>query len=97
MIGNLIELLGSNINAKKDDEEDMLPPVSNEGSSEATSMVEAVTPKEEPVEIPVVASDSSSEYQKLYKELFDRYQLLLEENAKLKTQLDNIKAIVIEK
>ena len=39
-------------------------------------------------------TEESNEYQKLYKELFDRYELLLEENTKLKTQLDNIKAII---
>lgn len=103
LIGNLIDLLGSNINAKTDDEEDMLPPVPNEEqvSNEATSNVGTIVPelKQEETEVeipaaPVESNSSSSEYQKLYKELFDRYQVLLEENSKLKTQLDAIRAIM---
>lgn len=110
LISNLIELLGSNVNAKTDDEEDMLPPAPKEEqiSKEATSDVGTISPEpvvkeetETQTEIETSSdtssetSASSSEYQKLYKELFDRYQELLEENAKLKTKLDSLKAIII--
>lgn len=104
LVSNLMELLGSNVNAKNDDEEDMLPPVPKEEqiSSETTSDVGTVSPDPAPLkeigeETNVTASgDSSSEYQKLYKELFDRYQELLKENTKLKTKLDNLKTIMFE-
>lgn len=100
LISNLIELLGSNIDAKKDEEE-MIPqaPKEEQISNEATSLVGTVSPelekkeeKSEEVELP--NTSTSSEYQRLYKELFDRYQLLLEENSKLKTKLDSLKAII---
>ena len=102
LIGNLIELLGSNISAKADDAEDMLPPAPKEEqiSNEATSIVGTVSSEPERKEesskdiVESVTTDSSSEYQKLYKDLFDRYQELLEENTKLKTKLDSLKAII---
>lgn len=114
LISNLIELLGSNINAKTDEEE-LLPPAPKEGqisneptsvvgtiSNEPTSVSETNTPESPEETIPVepvapsVVSDSSSEYQKLYKDLFDRYQELIEENSKLKTKLDSLRAIINE-
>ncbi len=102
LIGNLIELLGSNISAKADDAEDMLPlaPKEEQISNEATSIVGTVSSEPERKEesskdiVESVTTDSSSEYQKLYKDLFDRYQELLEENTKLKTKLDSLKAII---
>lgn len=119
LISNLIELLGSNINAKADETE-LLPPAPKEEqiSNEPTSVVGTVSNelpntaetnspevKEEPAMVesvpvepvtPTPVSDSSSEYQKLYKDLFDRYQELIEENSKLKTKLDSLKAIIDE-
>ena len=101
LISNLIELLGSNISAKADDTEDMLPsaPKEEQISNEATSTVGTVSPEPErkaetSSDMESTTTDSSSEYQKLYKDLFDRYQELLEENSKLKTKLDNLKAII---
>jgi len=101
LISNLIELLGSNISAKADDTEDMLPPAPKEEqiSNEATSTVGTVSPEPERKEetssdTESSITDSSSEYQKLYKDLFDRYQELLEENSKLKAKLDSLKAII---
>lgn len=101
LISNLIELLGSNISAKADDAEDMLPPAPKEEqiSNEATSTVGTVSPEPERKEetssdTESSITDSSSEYQKLYKDLFDRYQDLLEENSKLKAKLDSLKAII---
>ena len=101
LISNLIELLGSNISAKADDAEDMLPlaPKEEQISNEATSTVGTVSPElerkaETSSDMESSTTDSSSEYQKLYKDLFDRYQELLEENSKLKTKLDSLKAII---
>ena len=99
LISNLIELLGSNISAKADDTEDMLPsaPKEEQISKEATSTVGTVSPEpkvETSSDMESTTTDSSSEYQKLYKDLFDRYQDLLEENSKLKTKLDSLKAII---
>ncbi len=105
LIGNLIELLGSNINAVADVEDQVLDPIPKETTPTngvnnnpgptvmpGTNMppVEEVAPK-----VPV-APEQTNEYLKMYQELFDRYQLLIEENTKLKTQLSSIKAIVNE-
>lgn len=90
LIGNLIDLLGSNINAKKD-EEDLLPPPVVE---------EATVEKEEPesVENPPASEPAhvTTESQSVDSNLLERYQQLVEENARLKTIISNIKAIIGE-
>lgn len=56
---------------------------------------EVNTPINVSVEKEIKEENSSfNEYQKLYQELFVKYEQLLEENTKLKIQLENIKAII---
>ncbi|MCI8446753.1 MAG: hypothetical protein HFH31_04575 [Bacilli bacterium] len=81
---------------------DMPVPISNNvevatTTEEATKNVvdnQAQEPVNTMSNSPTEKAEESNEYQKLYKEIFDRYEKLLEENTKLKTQLDNIKMII---
>lgn len=97
LIDNLIELLGTNVNVVADSEDQVLDPVPNETVNDKPTVIPGTNmpPVEETMpKTPTV--NTTNEYQKMYQELFDRYQLLIEENTKLKTQLSSIKAIVGE-
>lgn len=95
LIGNLIDLLGSNINAKKD-EEDLLPPPIQEEKSEAPVEKEESESLSEEKSLVTEPSNVSTESQNLDHDLLERYQQLVEENARLKTIIANIKAIIEE-
>lgn len=107
LIGNLIELLGSNINAIADVEDQVLDAIPKEAVEVTNNVVSSnpeptivpgtnIQPVEEVIPVVPTAPAQNNEYLKMYQELFDRYQLLIEENTKLKTQLSSIKAIVNE-
>lgn len=102
LIHNLIELLGSNIVAKRDEDD-------NDSGLSGQELASVETPSEVgtisidnqedvPSTVPMesISNHISSDYQQLYKELFDKYQFLIEENAKLRTQLTSIQAIIQE-
>lgn len=98
LISNLVELLGANVNEVQDEVETT---VSNSEPVVETLKEENEEIAEEPVSVEATLQtspkiESTSEYQKLYQDLFEKYQQVIEENAKLKTQLSNIKAIINE-
>lgn len=101
LIHNLIELLGSNIIAKRDEDDTDDAPSKVLASAVTPGEVGTVSindQEEVPQNIPMdpIPSHISADYQQLYKELFDKYQVLIEENTKLKTQLTSIQAIINE-
>jgi len=120
LIGNLIELLGSNVNAVSDEQEvSVVPaetketnPVSAEQSEVQSSndvnqeVVNNESQENSMVDVSEEANDvkqtgeqpetQSSDYKKMYTDLFEQYQKLLIENTELKTNLETIKSIILK-
>ena len=98
LISNLIDLLGSNVHEVQDEGEEEIAPIPTQQKEETIAKVEeqANETNTELSEESAPIGESGTEYQKLYQELFNKYEKLIEENSKLKTQLDSIKAIIGE-
>ncbi len=102
LIGNLVELLGANVNEVQEEETpvqnkpEVVSPEAVEEPKEVTVETNEQPENEETPLQPSSEIEQPNEYQKLYQDLFAQYQQLLEENTKLKTQLSNIKAIINE-
>lgn len=104
LMSNLIDLLGSNVNAVQDEIEEEIAPIESETtnlkepteSSEVPSVENNENKEIEEKEITNSVPSSNSEYQILYQELFNKYEKVVAENAGLKTKLENIKAIIEE-